>query len=532
MENRILIPNHRQLDWYKRKTAFIHFTVNTFTGNEWGDGTESPEIFNPTELDCEQWMKALVDGGFTHAIFTAKHHDGFCLWPSKYTEHSVKNSPYKNGKGDVVREFIDACHKYGIKPGLYLSPWDRNFKGWGTDKYNDYYAAQLTELMTNYGPIYECWWDGAGSTEACYDWERWVNIIRENQKDCVIFGSLGATDYVDVRWIGNELGKAADNCYATIDASSLQTETTRELFRGKKEGNRFIPAECDVSIRPGWFYHEEQNALVKSPTQLINYWFESVGKNCGILLNIPPDKRGLICDKDAESIKLWNDAINNIFKDNLLDESIDLNALDKEFTLEYKLVSPQKINCIRLEEDIAFGQRINDFTVETLIENEWKLLCNGKVMGNCFARRFDTVIADAVKITAKADAKPVLKFVGAFYADESYFKESFENDADALDLTTMPSAKIINNKTEIEIEFGGIFPFNTVVFEGESFPFFEIFAFNGSQYESVYYGIQSSEHEVCKFKMVEGSYKIKLVAYECDGFKKDAKISVFLTGDK
>ena len=142
MQNKILTPNHRQIDWYKRRTAFIHFTVNTFTGNEWGDGTESPEIFNPTELDCEQWIKALVDGGFTNAILTAKHHDGFCLWPSKYTEHSVKNSPYKNGKGDVVREFIDACHKYGIKPGLYLSPWDRNFKEWGTEKYNDYYAKQ------------------------------------------------------------------------------------------------------------------------------------------------------------------------------------------------------------------------------------------------------------------------------------------------------------------------------------------------------------------------------------------------------
>ncbi len=436
----ILTPNHRQLDWYKRRTAFIHFTVNTFTGNEWGDGTESPAVFNPTELDCEQWMRVLKDGGFTHAIFTAKHHDGFCLWPSKYTEHSVKNSPYKDGKGDVVREFIDACHKYGIKPGIYLSPWDRNFKEWGTDKYNDYYAAQLTELMTNYGPIYECWWDGAGSTEANYDWKRWVDIIRENQKDCVIFGSLGATEYVDVRWIGNELGKAADNCYATIDASSLETETTRELFCGKKDGNRFIPAECDVSIRPGWFYHEEQNSLVKSPSQLTNYWFSSFGRNCGILLNIPPDKRGLICDKDAKSLKLWNEAITNIFKNNLLGENVDIKSLDKEFTLEYSFDEPQKINVIRLEEDIAFGQRINDFTVEALVENEWKPLCCGKVIGNCFARHIDAVSAKAIRINAKADDKPVLKFIGAFYADEAYFTESFENGGEVLDLCQMPKS--------------------------------------------------------------------------------------------
>lgn len=526
MQNKILTPNHRQLDWYKRKTAFIHFTVNTFTGNEWGDGTESPEIFNPTELDCEQWMKALVGGGFTNAILTAKHHDGFCLWPSAYTEHSVKNSPYKNGKGDVVREFIDACHKYGIKPGLYLSPWDRNFKEWGTDKYNDYYANQLTELMTNYGPIYECWWDGAGSTEANYDWARWVNIVRENQKDCIIFGSLGATEFVDVRWIGNELGKAADNCYATIDASSLETETGPELFRGKKDGNRFIPAECDVSIRPGWFYHKEQDALVKTPVELTKYWFTSVGRNCGILLNIPPDKRGLLCEKDVESLKLWNDAINDIFKNNLLDESVDLSSLKESFVLNYEFDSPKKINCIRLEEDIAFGQRINNFKVEALVDGEWKTVSEGKVIGNCFARYFDTVTAEAIKITATSDDKPVLKFVGAFYANEEYFVESFEN-AETVDLTKLPSAKIIHNKTDVEIEFGGIFPFNTVVFDGEKFPYFEIFAFNGSQYESVYFGVDSSDHEVCQFKLIEGSYKIKISAYDCDGFSDDLKISVF-----
>ena len=531
MQNKILTPNYRQIDWYKRRTAFIHFTVNTFTGNEWGDGTESPEIFNPTELNSEQWIKALVDGGFTNAILTAKHHDGFCLWPSKYTEHSVKNSPYKNGKGDVVREFIDACHKYGIKPGLYLSPWDRNFKEWGTEKYNEYYANQLTELMTNYGPIYECWWDGAGSTEACYDWERWVNIIRENQKDCVIFGSLGATPFVDVRWVGNELGKAADNCYATIDASSLETETGPELFRGKKDGNRFIPAECDVSIRPGWFYHKEQDALVKSPVDLTKYWFTSVGRNSGILLNIPPDKRGLLYEKDVENLKIWNERISDIFKNNLLDESIDLSNLEESFVLNYEFNSPTKLNCIRLEEDIAFGQRVNDFKVEALINGKWETLCEGKVIGNCFARYFDTVTAEAIKITASSDDKPVLKFVGAFYADEEYFVESFEN-AETVDLTKLPSAKIINNKTDVEIEFGGIFPFNTVVFDGEKFPYYEIFAFNGSQYESVYFGVHSSEHEICKFQTVEGSYKIKISAYECDGFDENAKISVLLTGDK
>lgn len=525
MKNKILTPNKRQLDWYKRKTAFIHFTVNTFTGNEWGDGTESPEIFNPTELDCEQWMKVLSDAGFTNAILTAKHHDGFCLWPSKYTEHSVKNSPYKNGKGDIVKEFVDACHKYGIKAGLYLSPWDRNFKEWGTEKYNEYYANQLTELMTNYGPIYECWWDGAGSTEACYDWKSWVEIVRKNQENCVIFGSLGATEYVDVRWIGNELGKADDNCYATIDASSLETETGPELFCGKKDGERFIPAECDMSIRPGWFYHKEQDALVKTPVELTKYWFNSFGRNCGILLNIPSDKRGLFCERDIESLTKWNETINDIFKDNLL-KDIDLSNVSNDFVIDYKFDAPQKINCVRIEEDIAYGQRITDFTVEFLINGEWKKLLGGKVIGNCFARYFDTVTAQAIRISGKAECTPVLKFVGAFHTDESYFIESFENN-EIFDLTKLPSAKIINNKTEVEIEFGGIFPFNTVIIESEKLPYFEVFAFNGSQYESVYFGVHSSEHEVCQFKLIEGSYKIKIVSYDCEGFNEDAKISVF-----
>lgn len=207
------IPNERQMEWYSRgRTIFFHFGMNTFTGKEWGDGTESPSLFNPTELCVEQWVKAIKDGGFTTAILTAKHHDGFCLWQTKYTEHSVKNSPYKNGCGDIVREFTEACQKHGIKAGIYLSPWDRHEKTWGKDEYNDFYVGQLTELLTNYGKIWECWWDGAGSTEAVYDWERWAKTVRSLQPDAVIFGSLGATPWVDVRWVGNEKGVAGKPC--------------------------------------------------------------------------------------------------------------------------------------------------------------------------------------------------------------------------------------------------------------------------------------------------------------------------------
>ena len=547
MENKILTPNKRQLEWYKRRSAFIHFTVNTFTNKEWGDGTESPEIFNPSDLDCEQWIRDLRDAGFTNAILTAKHHDGFCLWPSKYTEHSVKNSPYKNGKGDIVKEFTDACRKYGIKPGLYLSPWDRNCKFWGTEEYNDYYAAQLTELMTNYGDIYECWWDGAGSTKACYDWKRWIDIVRENQENCVIYGSLGASDWVDVRWIGNELGKAAEDCYATIDVSSLETERPGELYRGKKDGNRFIPAECDTSIRPGWFYHKEQDYLVKSTVQLTNYWFNSVGRNCGILLNIPPDRSGRFCEKDVAILKQWNETINEIFKDNLLINSTLTSSveglqnpqnlfadddstveLEKKFVLEFAFDAPQKFNCFKIQEDIACGHRINSLNAEILVDGEWQPLLSGKSIGNCCARHFDTVTADALRITCDSDATPILKYVGVFYADESFFVESFEKSTEIVNLAKIESAQIIHNKNEIEIEFGGIFPFNTVIVNGERFPYFEIFAFNGSQYNSVYYGVDVKDREVCKFATIEGSYKIKLVAYDCDGFQENPDISVFL----
>ncbi|MFQ9698258.1 MAG: alpha-L-fucosidase [Zhenhengia sp.] len=313
------VPSRRQMDWYRREaTAFFHFGVNTFTDLEWGDGTEAEKMFNPTELDCRQWMRVIKQAGFTTAILTAKHHDGFCLWPSEYSEHTIAKSPYKEGKGDVVREFVEACHEYGIKPGLYLSPWDRHSKYWGTDAYNTYYNNQLTELMTQYGKIYECWWDGAGSTEAQYDWGRWAYTVRTHQPDCIIFGSLGATEYVEARWIGNESGYAGNPCWATIDQSSLEIENTVELNSGKADGNRFIPAEVDVSIRPGWFYHENQDGAVRSAENLVKYWFESSGRNAGILLNFPPDRRGLIHEIDTKNVLNAATILQKTFAVNLL----------------------------------------------------------------------------------------------------------------------------------------------------------------------------------------------------------------------
>lgn len=528
------VPNERQMEWYRRgKTAFIHFTVNTFTGREWGDGTESPEIFNPTELDCRQWLSILKRAGFSAAILTAKHHDGFCLWPSKYTEHSVKNSPYKNGKGDIVREFTNACREYGIKAGIYLSPWDRNFPEWGTEAYNDYYANQLNELMTEYGDIYECWWDGAGSTEAVYDWKRWVDIIRTNQPHCVIFGSMGATPYVDVRWIGNELGRAGDPCFATIDASSLETEITTELNSGKPDGERFIPAECDVSIRPGWFYHKEQDTLVKDPVQLMDYWFHSAGKNCGILLNIPPDTRGLFNQNDINSLIKWEENLNAAFKNNLLlgssinasghlmehsSENLLLTEENKFYAAETQLpeitfIMPEAVtfNCFRIEEVIELGHRIRGFAIDIYQNGEWQVVSQKECIGFCRSEHFDAVTTDRVRIRiTDSKAAPVLRYFGIYLISNEILREDFKKNGEIIDLAALPSARIIQENNTIEIEFGGIFPYNTVIFDAEGLYEFDIFAFNGSQYEFVYYGVNGTNREVCHFETVEGSYKLKI----------------------
>ena len=304
-------PNGRQMEWYRRgKTAFLHFTVNTFTDMEWGDGTESPAVFDPTELDCRQWARVLKAGGFTAAILTAKHHDGFCLWDTALTDHQVMNSPLKR---DVVKEFCEACREYGIKPGLYLSPWDRHEPRWGTDDYNDFYVGQLKELMGNYGPIWECWWDGAGSTKTHYDWKRWVDTVHSLQPQCVIWGGLGASPYVDARWVGNEGGVAGADCWATIGLDAMLREDQAWLNTGDPEGERFIPAETNVSIRPGWFWHESQNGQVMDEERLMKYWFESAGRNTAILLNLPPDRRGLIHEKDAEAVAQWQRRLEEIF---------------------------------------------------------------------------------------------------------------------------------------------------------------------------------------------------------------------------
>ena len=387
-----LVPTPQQLEWQQMEfTAFLHFGMNTFTGNEWGDGKESPELFNPSELDCEQWVKALKDGGFKMALITAKHHDGFCLWPTATTDYSVKNSPWKDGKGDVVRELRDACEKYGMKFGVYLSPWDRNAECYGdSPAYNKFFIEQLTELLSNYGEVHEVWFDGANGEgpngkKQEYDWTAILAKIRELQPKAVtaIMGD-------DVRWVGNEGGLGRETEWsATVIAPGSYTHKkaenealglqemskdlgSRELVMKAKEAY-WYPSEVDVSIRPGWFYHADQDERVRSLANLVNIYYQSVGCNSVLLLNIPPDKRGLIHEIDVQRIKELSDYINKTFTNNYLENGNQMWQAESGQSKEYNVKKGAMVNTFLIQEDIAQGQRVEDFLVEVYCNGAWQL---------------------------------------------------------------------------------------------------------------------------------------------------------------
>ncbi|MCF8392721.1 MAG: alpha-L-fucosidase, partial [Melioribacteraceae bacterium] len=326
-----VVPSPQQIEYQQMELiGFIHFSINTFTGKEWGHGDESPELFNPTELNTEQWVQAAKDAGMKQLILTAKHHDGFCLWQSKFTEYSVKNSPWKNGSGDVVREFVDACRVHGLKAGLYLSPWDRNHPDYGKPEYLVYYKNQLTELLTEYGPISEIWFDGANGgdgyygganeerridRENYYNWEDIWSYVKSLQPNILIFSDAGP----DIRWIGNENGFAGETNWSMINSDTIIVGAADQnyLNTGDPDGKNWVVGECDVSIRPGWFYHESEDSLVKSPQQLADIYFKSVGRNGTLLLNLPPNKKGLISENDIQSLREFRKILNETFSRNL-----------------------------------------------------------------------------------------------------------------------------------------------------------------------------------------------------------------------
>ncbi len=528
-------PSARQMEWYRReRTIFFHFGMNTFSDREWGDGTEDPASFDPSQLDCRQWISTIKQAGFTMAILTAKHHDGFCLWPSKYTEHSVKNSPYKGGKGDIVREFTDACREFGIKAGIYLSPWDRHEKTWGTEAYNDFYVNQLTELLTGYGKIWECWWDGAGSTEARYDWDRWASTVRTLQPDAVIFGSLGATPHVEVRWVGNENGIAGDPCFATIDPHELEVENCEGLNRGTPDGLRFIPGEADVSIRPGWFYHDHQDADVRTPKNLLKLWFHSVGRNTGLLLNLPPDRRGLVHEADAQSLLRFGSLLEASMQTDLARSAHCtassvrcpecapqklLDGCEETFyapsddcrtpTVELCFDAPVRFNTVYVSELIELGHKVRSFRLEVW-QDGWQTVFSAACIGYRQCAHFDTVCTQRVRlvITEAVDV-PAIRTLSLYHFDEALFAEETAASTDR-DLLSAPSASVEQCGDETVVDLGGIFPYNTVEFDCAGEGSCELSVFNGTAYEQPSVHALHPGHNVCVIDTVTYSYKFKL----------------------
>ena len=432
-----LVPTAQQLEWQQMEfTAFLHFGMNTFTGNEWGHGTDSPELFNPTELDCEQWVKALKDGGFKMALITAKHHDGFCLWQTATTEYSVKNSPWKDGRGDVVRELRDACEKYGMKFGVYLSPWDRNAPSYGdSPAYNKFFIDQLTELLSNYGEVHEVWFDGAcaegpNGKKQEYDWTAILAKIRELQPKAVtaIMGD-------DVRWVGNEggLGRETEWSATVIPPGSYTHKKAAKEALGLEEmskdlGSRALvaqaqeaywyPSEVDVSIRPGWFYHAEQDGQVRSLANLVNIYYRSVGCNSVLLLNIPPDRRGLIHEIDVQRIKELSEYINKTFAENYVENGNEAWSAQVGESKEYTVKAGSMVNTFLIQEDITKGQRVEDFLVEVYSNGAWQYATEGTTIGYKRLLRFSDCQPEKVRVTIRGSrAVANISNVGLYYAE-------------------------------------------------------------------------------------------------------------------
>ncbi len=444
-------PSPQQLAWQELEfIAFIHYTVNAFTDKEWGDGTEDPAIFNPTQLDVRQWVKTCKDAGMKMIILTAKHHDGFCLWPSRYTDHSVKSSPYKNGKGDIVGELARACREAGLKLGLYLSPWDRHEPTYGdTEGYNRFYKSQLREILTNYGEVTEVWFDGARGPDAKdmeYHWNDYYAIVRELQPGAVVFNGP------DIRWVGNERGYARESEWSVMNRNEQPfgfiNPTQKDLgsLEALGEGDHLIwyPAETDVSIRPGWFYHAKEDDRVKSVEHLLDIYFSSVGYNSVLLLNLPPDKRGLIHENDVRRLREFRKVLDAIFDENLAAgakaaasnvkgnnptfAAEKITDGDKETywttddwtttaSIEFDLGAERTFNVAELAEHIKIGQRISEFALDAWDGGAWKEFAHGTTVGYKRLLRFDPVTASKVRLRI-LDSRvcPTLSGFGLYHA--------------------------------------------------------------------------------------------------------------------
>ncbi len=481
-----VIPSKRQYEWQKLEfIGFVHFGVNTFMDVEWGLKEADLSKFNPEKLDCNQWVKVFKDAGMKMIILTAKHHDGFCLWPSKYTDYNISNTPYKNGKGDIVKELSEACRKEGLKFGIYLSPWDIHEKTYGTPEYNQFFMNQLGELLTNYGEISEVWFDGACGEgpygrKQIYDWDAYYKLIRELQPNAVI-AIMGP----DIRWVGTESGYGRFTEWSVLPASLMNQDLIAQNSQQQVLDGAFIPkdltdedlgsrekilkssaliwypAEADVSIRPQWFYHKEDDEFVKSPYQLFDIYFNSVGLNNVLLLNVPPDKNGLIHENDIKSLQGLKFLIDNTFKNNLINKAkvrtsnenknhkakyILDNNYDTYWTTEDTITSAwieiilpkqKNFNCIMIQENILAGQRVEKFLIEYWDGDKWQYLTKGTTIGYKRLLRFPEVKSNRIKLTIeKSRTNPTISTFGLYLTPpEIIFQNNKKIFKDSLTVT-------------------------------------------------------------------------------------------------
>lgn len=513
-----VVPSPRQAAWQELEfITFIHFGMNTMTDREWGTGAEDPSMFNPTELDARRWVKSIRDAGMKQVILTAKHHDGFCLWPSKYTDHSVKRSPWRHGNGDVVREVADACHEYGLKFGVYLSPWDRHEPTYGdSPRYNEFFRNQLTELLSNYGDISEVWFDGAcgegpNGKRQEYDWKSYYAVIRKLQPKAVIFG-MGP----DVRWVGTEAGYARETEWSVLPdkARNLDSIAARSQqnpvdgafipgdLTGEDLGSRvriahatalvWYPAEADVSLRPGWFYHAAENGRAKSSEQLLDIYYNSVGRNAVLLLNLSPDKHGIIHEDDLRNVVAMREILDRTFKQNLVTgATCSATSEQKEHrvtavidgkpdsywaaedgtesaSLEFTLRSACLFDRAMLQENIHVGQRIESFHLDAWDGSQWKQFAAGTTVGYKRLLRFPAVRASKVRLVIdRSRTNPTLSAVGLFKSPAAVV---IEPDGDSFQDSTI--VRLVADEPGVAIRYtlDGSDPLNTSPLYNEGAP--------------------------------------------------------------
>ncbi len=450
------LPTPQQLAWHNMEFyLFTHFGPNTFTDKEWGHGDEPEDIFNPTQFDAEQWCRIAKQAGAKGIIITAKHHDGFCLWPSNYSKHTVKESKWKDGKGDVLKELSLACKKYDLKFGVYISPWDRNHPDYGTEKYNDVFVNMMKELFTNYGTIWELWWDGANGEgpngkKQVYDWKRFKETVRKLSPNTVIFSDLGP----DIRWVGNERGIAGQTNWNTLNTDGFEpgekAPHVDTLNTGNVNGKYWIPAECDVSIRPGWFYHKAEDSKVKTPEELFQLYLKSVGRGANLLLNVPPDRRGLFTEFDSAALVGFKKLRDESFANKALFENVSF-ARGKRISYNKKIYDNNTssfvkiktrnektirlftktgtlVNCIVLNENLKYGQKIQGVKIKI---DEWGakrefhfIVSTFTTVGNKRIITFPKINAQNITITiTNTKGVPLIREVATYLIPETLIEK-------------------------------------------------------------------------------------------------------------